>query len=121
MTSVGLFQSKIELTADRKELWANAQDLTYITVEVTDSDGVIQPNAANPLHFTIEGPGVMAGVDNADMKDYDLYVSNTRKAWHGRALIVIKSTRNIGDIKLTVTSPGLSDATIGIKTISTTK
>jgi beta-galactosidase len=80
-----------------------------------------QPNAANPLHFTIEGPGVMAGVDNADMKDYDLYVSNTRKAWHGRALVVIKSTRNIGDIKLTVTSPGLSDATIGIKTISTTK
>lgn len=113
--------AKIKLTADRKELFANGQDLSYVIVEVTDNDGIAQPNAANRLSFKIEGPGVVAGVDNGDLKDYDLYVSNTRKAWHGRALVVIKSTRSIGDIKLTVTSPGLSGATIGIKTISRAK
>jgi beta-galactosidase len=112
--------SKIKLTTDRKEILANGQDLSYVTVEVTDNDGVIQPNAVNRLHFKIEGPGIIAGVDNADMKDYELYVNNSRKAWHGRALVVIKSTRSTGDIKLTVTSPGLSDSVIDIKTISNT-
>jgi beta-galactosidase len=110
--------SKIRLKADRTEILSNAQDLTFVTVEITDGNGVIQPNAANHLHFSIEGPGVIAGVDNGDMKDYDLYVGNTRKAWHGRALVVIKSTRDKGDIKLTVTSPGLSEATVNIKTIN---
>ena len=113
--------AKIKLTADRKEILANGQDLCYVAVEVTDNDGVIQPNAANRLHFKIEGPGVIAGVDNADLKDYDLYVSNTRKAWKGRALVVIKSTHGSGDIKLIITSPGLSDAAINIKTISKAK
>jgi hypothetical protein len=58
--------------------------------------------------------------DNADLKDYEQYVGNSRKAWHGRALVVIKSTHSAGDIKLTVTSQGLSGATLNIKTISGT-
>ena len=106
---------KIKLIADHKEILANGQDLCYVAVELTDKDGIIQPNAANRLHFKIEGPGVIAGVDNADLKDYDGYVSNTRKAWKGRALVVIKSTHSVGDIKLIITSPGLSEAVINIK------
>jgi beta-galactosidase len=112
---------KIKAVVDRKEILANGQDLCYVAVAVTDNDGIIQPNAANRLHFKIEGPGVIAGVDNADMKDADLYVSNTRKAWKGRALVVIKSTHGAGDIKLIITSTGLSKAVVSIKSISKAK
>ncbi|HJV76801.1 MAG TPA: DUF4982 domain-containing protein, partial [Paludibacter sp.] len=106
--------AKIKLTADRKEITANGQDLIFVTVEITDKDGVIQPNATNRLHFKIEGPGVIAGVDNANIKDIDPYVGNTRKAWKGKVLVVIRSTKNTGDIKLTVSSPGLTDAVLNI-------
>jgi beta-galactosidase len=108
--------TNIKLTADRKEIKANGQDLSYITIELTDKDGIIQPNAANQLNFKIEGAGSIAGVDNADLKDYGLYIGNTRKAWHGRALVVIRSTQSAGDIKLTVTSEGLKEAVLTIKT-----
>jgi len=107
--------AKIQLTADLKEIAANGQDLSYINIEITDKDGIFQPNAANRLNFRIEGPGMIAGVANADMKDSDPYVANTRKAWHGRALVVIKSTHSAGDIKLIVSTPGLSDETLNIK------
>ena len=113
--------AKIKLTADRKEILANGQDLCYVAVEVTDNDGIIHPNAANRLHFKIEGPGVIAGVDNADLKDYDLYVSNTRKAWKGRSLVVIKSIHGTGDIKLTITSPGLETAEMKIFSMNSVK
>jgi len=113
--------AKIKLTADRREILANGQDLSYITVDVTDSDGVLQPNAANRLLFTIEGPGKIAGVSNGDMKDVDSYSSDTRKAWRGRALVVIKSMHSAGDVKLRVTSPGLSENSIAIRTIDNTK
>jgi beta-galactosidase len=107
--------AKIKLTADRKEIIASGQDLSYITVEITDKDGIIQPNATNRLHFNIDGPGVIAGVDNADIKDIDTYAGNTRKAWKGRALVVIKSTHDAGNIKLSVTSNGLEEKSIIIK------
>ncbi|AYL95534.1 glycoside hydrolase family 2 TIM barrel-domain containing protein [Mucilaginibacter celer] len=107
--------AKIRLFADRKQILPNGQDLSYITIKVTDKDGVIQPNASNRLQFKLEGPGVIAGVDNADVKDTDPYVGNSRKAWHGRAMLVIRSTHNAGDIKLTVSSAGLTEATVTVK------
>ncbi|WP_255485168.1 glycoside hydrolase family 2 TIM barrel-domain containing protein [Mucilaginibacter sp. X5P1] len=109
--------AKIQLTADRKEIIANGQDLSYVTIEITDKDGIFQPNATNRLNFKIEGPGTIAGVANADMKDTDSYVGNSRKAWHGHALVVIRSTHGVGDIKLTVGSSGLSGATLNIKSL----
>ncbi len=36
---------------------ANGQDLIYVTIEITDKDGILQPNAANRLHFKIDGAG----------------------------------------------------------------
>ncbi len=109
--------TKIKLSADRREILANGQDLSFITVEITDKDGIIQPNATNRLHFKINGSGVIAGVDNANIKDTDTYVSDTRKAWKGKVLVVIKSTHDAGDIKLTVSSPTLEETAINIKTV----
>jgi beta-galactosidase len=108
--------AKIKLIPDRTKILADGQDLSFISIEVTDKEGKIQPNAQNQLRFTINGPGVIAGVDNADIKDLDPYIGTARKAWHGRALVVIRSTRNAGDIKLTVSSAGLTDAIVNIIT-----
>jgi len=107
--------AKIKLIADRTKISADGQDLSFVTIEVTDKDGKLQPNAENRLQFKIDGPGVIAGVDNADIKDLDPYVGNSRKAWHGRAMVVIRSTKNAGNIKLSVGSEGLADATIIIR------
>lgn len=110
--------AKIRLVADRKQLLPNGQDLSYVSIEITDKDGALQPNASNRIQFKIEGPGVIAGVDNADVKDIDPYTGNSRKAWHGRAMVVIRSTHNAGDIKLTVSSAGLSEAIITVKALT---
>jgi beta-galactosidase len=110
--------ARIKLTADRSNILANAQDLSFVTIEVTAANGNLQPNAENQLLFNIKGPGVIAGVGNANLKDIDPYVSNKRTTWKGRALVVIKSTHQSGKIELTVNSPGLSNATI---TINATK
>jgi beta-galactosidase len=107
--------AKIKLIADRSTILANAQDLSFVNVQVIDNEGMLQPNAENRLHFSIDGPGVIAGVDNGNPKDIDPYFGLTRKTWHGRALVVIKSSKSTGDIKLTVSSPGLPDASVIIK------
>ena len=106
----------IKLIPDRTKLSADGQDLSFITIEVTDKNGNQQPSAKNLLRFSIEGPGIIAGVDNADIKDLDPYSGTTRKAWHGRALVVVRSIRNAGEIKLKVSSAGLPDAFVTIRT-----
>jgi len=113
--------AKIKLTADRNIIKADGQDLSFVTIEITDNNGVIQPNATNRLYFKIEGVGKIVGIANANLKDTDPYVSNNRKVWKGRALVVVRSTTEAGNINLTVSSPGLDEATVIIKTVKYNK
>ncbi|GAB3366368.1 hypothetical protein GCM10027566_37900 [Arachidicoccus ginsenosidivorans] len=103
--------AKIILKADRDHIAADGQDLSYVQVRLVDKDGVIQPGADNLLSFDIKGPGSIIGVDNANLQDPAPYNTTSRKAWKGKALVVIKSERAAkGDVHLTVHAKGLPDA-----------
>ncbi|MFV0564899.1 MAG: DUF4982 domain-containing protein [Flavobacteriaceae bacterium] len=106
--------AQITLKPDRKTIKADGQDLVFITVEITDDNGVLAPHAENRLQFNVSGPGEIIGVDNANLKDTDLYMANNRKVWHGRALVIVKSTRKAGVIKVEVSSEGLGKSDITI-------
>ena len=109
--------TQISLSSDNYNIKADGQSLAYINVELKDKNGILQPNAANQLTFTIDGPAVIVGVDNGDIKDVDPYISNQRKAWKGKALVIIKSIYGkAGTVKLKVSSEGFKDALVEIKT-----
>ena len=108
--------AKIILKADRDHIAADGQDLSYVKVELVDKNGIIQPSAEDLLSFDIKGPGSIIGVDNANLQDPVPYNATSRKAWKGKALVVIKSEREAkGDIHLTVHAKGLPDASLAIK------
>ena len=107
--------TQIKLKADRNEITADGQDLSYINIELTDENGILNPNAENQLTFAVSGPAVIVAVDNANLKDTDLYVSNTRKAWKGKAMVIVKSTKEAGDILVEVNSAGLKKSIIKIQ------
>lgn len=92
----------IRLISDKKKLSNNSQDLAFINVEIIDEKGRLVPDAEELLKFEIEGPGTIAGTDNANLKDTTSYASHSRKTWNGRALVVIKSTGGKGNIILKV-------------------
>ena len=102
----------IRLKPDRTTLRADGQDLSFIEVELTDRSGNINPNADNRLMFKVDGPATIAGIANADLQDLDKYVGNYKKAWHGRALVVIRSAHQAGKITITVSSHGLKDGIV---------
>lgn len=107
--------AKIRLTADRKTLTANGQDLSFVTVEVVDKDGRVVPGAENRLTFEVKGAGVIAAVGNANLRDTDSYVGNQRNAWKGRAMVILKSARKNGSIRLKASAKGLASASLVVK------
>ncbi len=104
----------IRLTADRTKLKADGQDLAFITVELTDAQGILNPIAANELTATVSGPATLIGFGNADIKDCDRYTDSTHKAWKGRALLVVRSTGKKGKATITVQGKGLKTASINL-------
>lgn len=108
---------RIKLAADRQEIKANGQDLSYITVELTDSKGIRNPKADNLITFSVEGPGTIEAVGNANPISLESYQSHQRKAWRGRCMVVIKSLPVTGKIIIAAKSEGLEMATIGVESV----
>ena len=93
--------AKLRVTADRTVLQADGQDLSFVTVEAVDAKGRPDLYADQEVQFEISGPGVIAAVGNGDGQDADAYQGDQRKLYQGRALVVIRASRQTGAITLT--------------------
>jgi len=108
--------AKLTLTADRNRITADGKDLSYITVAVTDKNGLIVPDADNSIHFALSGPGEIVATDNGDPTDLTSFPSQDRKAFNGLCLVIIRSEPDqAGAITVTATSDKLRTATVRVK------
>lgn len=101
--------AKLRLTPDRTELAADGTDLSFITVEVLDKDGNLCPTADNLVHFEVEGPAFIAGVDNGSPTSMERFKDNKRHAFYGKCLVVLQSTGEEGNVSLKAKGEGVED------------
>jgi beta-galactosidase len=100
--------TSIKLTADRTIIQSDGKDLSFITVEITDKDGNLCPNAQRLLFFKTEGAGTLKALCNGDPTDLTSFASNYMKAFNGKLVAIISSGKSSGEIKLTVSGERLS-------------
>lgn len=112
---------QIRLTADREILQADGFDLSFITVEVLDSNGFLHPNAENRISLTVDGPGKILAVGNGNPISEEPYYGNQLKVHRGRALVVVKSLGQAGEIHLTAEAGTLRSATSKIRSLEKTR
>lgn len=110
-----------KLSADKTTIASNEYDLSYITVDLVDENGNFASGASNTLNFKLEGNGKIVGVDNGNPVDTTSYkpttdTKATKKAFSGKALVIVQSTRDAGSMKLTVSGEGLKEQSITITT-----
>ncbi|HTW82171.1 MAG TPA: glycoside hydrolase family 2 TIM barrel-domain containing protein [Terracidiphilus sp.] len=104
----------LRLTADRTVLDADGEDLSFITVEAVDAQGRPDLGADQEVEFSISGPGTIAAVGNGNQQDPDSYQGNRRKLYEGRALVVIRTSRRAGTIKLKAKTTGLKEGAVSM-------
>ena len=107
--------ARILLSADRVRMNNSYDDVSHVTVRVVDRNGVVIPAANNLIQFKMTGPGVIAAVDNGDNASHELFQTNSRHAFQGECIAMIKAKASTGRIILTATSPGLGSGSITIR------
>jgi beta-galactosidase len=100
----------LKLTPDKKVITADGKSLSYITVDVVDSNGVMLPSADNLVNISVTG-GQLAGLDNGRQESAEGYKLPSHTAFNGKLLAIVQSTDAPGPITITATSSGLQPAT----------
>ncbi len=111
----------VQMSPDHPALKADGQDVVIIAVSTTDAQGRLVPDAANKVHFDLAGPGKILGVGNGDPASHEpdvfLPTGNSAPDWQrslfsGFAQIIVQSTKEPGEIKLTASADGLAPFTL---------
>ncbi|ATC63817.1 beta-galactosidase [Nibricoccus aquaticus] len=107
--------AKLELTVDRAAIRGDGKDLAFVTVRVTDKDGLTVPRAEQSLRFTVEGAGEFVASDNGDPRSFEPFQVPTRKAFSGLCLVIVRAKPGAtGEIKVTAKADGLTTGTTTI-------
>lgn len=109
--------AKIQLSVDKRQLKNDWNDVAFVTVTVTDANGVIVPSADNTIKFDIKGAGILAAVDSDDNRSHELFQATTRRVWQGTCFAILKANAAKGNITLTASADGLPSQSITIQAV----
>ena len=93
----------LRLTPDRRVISADGQDLSFIVVEVVDREGHVCPDAAVSCDAAVSGQGRLLAFASADLRDHEPATTAHVTTWHGRALLVVRSTEKKGRARISIT------------------
>lgn len=108
--------SKLVAAADRKNIVADGKDLAFITIQITDNEGLTVPRSNNLIEFSIEGPGEIVATDNGDPTGMVSFQSAAREAFNGLCLVIVRFKTGVkGNFVVTAKSAGLKGAKVKIE------
>ena len=119
--------AQLVVTQKKEEIVADGSSLAYISVDVTDMEGNLDTTAVNTIEFSLVGDGEIVGVDNGDQATKDKYQQESVlesptlahiNAYAGKALVIVRSTKNIGSFTVDISSEGLSGDSVTVKTVA---
>jgi len=118
--------AKVALLADRSQLNADGEDVAVITVQLNDLKNRWVPTANKEIVFTLSGQGKIIGVGNGDPASHapEQFVATAsnptpqwkRETFNGLAQIIVKTTKQAGEITLMASSEGVTPATLKLTT-----
>ena len=100
----------LRLRADRSDLAADGQDLSYIDIELVDAQGLVVPDADRPVRVRVTGSGRFLCMDNGDTADGGAQLRADKPTFLGRAQAVVQAGREAGHLRVTASADGLPDA-----------
>jgi beta-galactosidase len=108
--------TRLMASADREIVNSDGKDLAFITVQVTDKDGLVVPRSNQPIDFSIDGPGEIVATDNGDATNMVSFASKERDAFNGLCLVIIRSKAGEkGTISVTAKSSGLKETIVKLQ------
>ena len=102
------------VSLDKESLKADGKGLIFASIEVTDAEGNLVPDAAVALKASVTGAGCLQGFGSANPITDENYSAGSFTSYRGGALAVVRAGFEPGTAVLTVENENLGKVTVEI-------
>ena len=86
---------------------ADGYDLQHVRITAVDKKGRKVQTTDQEVTFAVEGNAQIVAVVNGDINSEEMLVGNTRRLFNGTCTVILRSTREPGNVTLTATAQGM--------------
>lgn len=104
----------IRMTPERPTLAPGRGDLAFLNIELVDGAGRHAGDLEVELRLEIEGPAELAGFGSANPLAVGSFRQPIARSWNARALAILRSTGQSGDVRVRVSAETLRSATVSL-------
>ncbi len=109
--------ASLVLRPDRRNIFAESEDVSVIAAEVVDAQGRLVPTASNEVTFRVDGPCRLIGIANGDPSCHEPDKPSSlsqakRSAFNGLCMAVVQTLKRTGEIRVAASANGLGGASI---------
>ncbi|QDT70261.1 Beta-galactosidase [Planctomycetes bacterium MalM25] len=104
----------LTVDCDKQELRADGYDVAHLVVQLHDQEGRPVKTENRLVTFEIEGDARLLGVDNGARDNVQDFQSSRLRTDQGRALMILQSNRQAGDVRVKITAEGLPPQSVSI-------
>ena len=83
-------------------LYADGNDLAFVTVSLVDKNGTFVPDATDQLSFEVSGQGKFRAVCNGDATSLEPFTKPSMKLFSGQLVVVVQAGKEKGQLTLVV-------------------
>lgn len=105
-------------TENNKPLIADAQSLSYLNLELSDDEGIVEMLDDDTLTVEVEGPASLIGLGNAAPTTEERFDDNVHTTYRGRAQVVIRAGKLPGQVKVVIKSERHGKAVVKLNQIA---
>jgi beta-galactosidase len=108
---------RLDVIADRAEIAADGSDLSFLKIRLLDEQGVVCQDSDRMLQVSVAGAGTLVGVDNGHHMNHAPFKGNQVKTSYGLGLAIVQSTKDAGEIQVTISADGVEAGKVAITTL----
>lgn len=110
-------QVQLCVQADKEKLRADGQDLSFITVKLTDSQGIENLFASKRVSVSVEGAGRLEAMGSADPASLGSYDDSQWETYDGYVMAVVRSGQEEGNIQVVVQAEGCEEVRLNLEAL----
>ena len=104
----------LRVKSNKERLSFKQRENALVFIDIVDKDGNLFPYADDFISVSVEGAGVLKGVDNGNPIDLTSYSSNSKKAFRGKLVAFIEA-KSYGAISIRIKSKKGIEKTIQVQ------